>query len=67
MNSAIAPRAANLIADYEAMREQYPSRISLRRMVTSDEVAAMALFLFSPAARNMSGQAIGVDGNVEYL
>jgi NAD(P)-dependent dehydrogenase (short-subunit alcohol dehydrogenase family) len=27
----------------------------------------MALFLCSPAARNVSGQAISVDGNVEYL
>jgi NAD(P)-dependent dehydrogenase (short-subunit alcohol dehydrogenase family) len=27
----------------------------------------MALFLCSPAARNVTGQAISVDGNVEYL
>ncbi len=31
------------------------------------DVAAMALFLCSPAARNLSGQAISVDGNLEYL
>jgi NAD(P)-dependent dehydrogenase (short-subunit alcohol dehydrogenase family) len=30
-------------------------------------VAALALFLCSPAARNMTGQAISIDGNVEYL
>ena len=49
------------------MREQYLARISLRRMVTPEDVAAMALFLCSPAARNLSGQAISVDGNLEYL
>ena len=51
----------------EEMREQYIDKISLRRMTTAEDVAAMALFLCSPAARNVSGQAISVDGNVEYL
>ncbi|RYH97675.1 MAG: SDR family oxidoreductase, partial [Acetobacteraceae bacterium] len=46
---------------------EYLRKISLRRMVTLDDVAAMALFLSSPAARNVTGQAISVDGNVEYL
>jgi NAD(P)-dependent dehydrogenase (short-subunit alcohol dehydrogenase family) len=36
-------------------------------MVTVDDIAAMALFLGSRAARNVTGQAISVDGNVEYL
>jgi hypothetical protein len=27
----------------------------------------LTLFLASPAGRNISGQAISVDGNVEYL
>jgi NAD(P)-dependent dehydrogenase (short-subunit alcohol dehydrogenase family) len=36
-------------------------------MVSADDVAAMALFLCSPAARNLSGQVISVDGNLEYL
>jgi NAD(P)-dependent dehydrogenase (short-subunit alcohol dehydrogenase family) len=50
-----------------AMREKYLKKISLRRMVTADDVALTCLFLCSPAGRNISGQAIGVDGNVEYL
>lgn len=40
---------------------------SLRRLVTAQDVAAMTLFLCSPAARNISGQAVSVDANVEYL
>jgi NAD(P)-dependent dehydrogenase (short-subunit alcohol dehydrogenase family) len=36
-------------------------------MVTVDDIAAMTLFLASPAGRNISGQAISIDGNTEYL
>ena len=67
MNGVIAARGANLSLSFDAMQEQYLSRSSLRRMVTCDDVAAMALFLCSPAARNVSGQAISVDGNFEYF
>lgn len=67
MNGVIADRAATAGISAEAMRELYLQKISLRRMVSADDVAAMALFLCSPAARNVTGQAISVDGNVEYL
>jgi NAD(P)-dependent dehydrogenase (short-subunit alcohol dehydrogenase family) len=67
MNSVIGARAATAGVSVEAMRAEYLQKISLRRMVTLDDVAAMALFLCSPAARNVSGQAISVDGNMEYL
>jgi len=67
MQGVIAARAASLGISEDAMREQYLQKISLRRMVTADDVAAMTLFLCSPAARNLSGQVISVDGNLEYL
>ncbi|RYY95344.1 MAG: SDR family oxidoreductase [Comamonadaceae bacterium] len=67
MSGVIAARAAALGIGPDAMREEYLRKISLRRMVTADDVAAMALYLCSPAARNVTGQAISVDGNVEYL
>jgi NAD(P)-dependent dehydrogenase (short-subunit alcohol dehydrogenase family) len=67
IDKVIAARAQQLGLPEEAMREQYVSKISLRRMTTAEDVAVMALFLCSPAARNVSGQAISVDGNVEYL
>jgi NAD(P)-dependent dehydrogenase (short-subunit alcohol dehydrogenase family) len=67
MNSVIAARAKTVGVDFETMRQEYLNKISLRRMVTVDDVAAMALFLCSPAARNVTGQVISVDGNVEYL
>ena len=67
MDGVIRARAAAAGVSPGEMRGQYLSKISLRRMVTADDVAALALFLCSPAARNISGQAVSVDGNLEYL
>jgi NAD(P)-dependent dehydrogenase (short-subunit alcohol dehydrogenase family) len=67
MRGVIAARAAAAGVSVEAMGQQYLNKISLRRMVSPDDIAALALFLCSPAARNLSGQAISVDGNLEYL
>jgi NAD(P)-dependent dehydrogenase (short-subunit alcohol dehydrogenase family) len=67
MNRVIQARADALGIPFEEMKEEYLQKISLRRMVTADDVAATILFLCSPGGRNISGQAISVDGNVEYL
>jgi NAD(P)-dependent dehydrogenase (short-subunit alcohol dehydrogenase family) len=67
MEGVIKARAFATGVDAAAMKQEYLQKISLRRMVTADDVAAMALFLSAPAARNLTGQAISVDGNVEYL
>jgi NAD(P)-dependent dehydrogenase (short-subunit alcohol dehydrogenase family) len=67
MNRVISARAEALGISFDAMRDEYLKKISLRRMVTVDDIAAMTLFLASPAGRNISGQAIGIDGNLEYL
>jgi NAD(P)-dependent dehydrogenase (short-subunit alcohol dehydrogenase family) len=67
MSGVIAARATTLGIGTDEVRRQYLDKISLRRMVSPDDVAALALFLCSPAARNMTGQAISIDGNVEYL
>ena len=67
MDGVISARAKIENVSEDAMRERYLKKISLRRMVTADDVALMCLFLCSPAGWNIAGQAIGVDGNVEYL
>ena len=67
MDGVIADRAGVLGISFEDMREDYLGRISLRRMVEAEDVANLALFLSSDLARNITGQAISVDGNVEYL
>jgi NAD(P)-dependent dehydrogenase (short-subunit alcohol dehydrogenase family) len=67
MDRVIAARAESLGVTADAMRDEYLGKISLRRMVTVQDISATALFLASPAARNITGQSISVDGNVEYL
>jgi NAD(P)-dependent dehydrogenase (short-subunit alcohol dehydrogenase family) len=67
MDRVIAARAASTGVTFDAMKDEYLRKISLRRMVTVDDIAAMTLFLASPAGQHISGQAISVDGNVEYL
>jgi NAD(P)-dependent dehydrogenase (short-subunit alcohol dehydrogenase family) len=67
MDTVIRARAQQVQIDESSMREQYLGKISLRRMVTAEDVAAAALFLCSPAARNITGQTISIDGNVESL
>lgn len=67
MDGVIADRAEALGISFDEMKKDYLSRISLRRMVDAEDVANLALFLTSSLARNISGQAISVDGNTEYL
>nr|WP_227754260.1 SDR family oxidoreductase [Stagnihabitans tardus] len=46
----------------EAVRQGYASGTALKRLSDPEDVAAMAVFLASPAARMVSGQALAVDG-----
>jgi NAD(P)-dependent dehydrogenase (short-subunit alcohol dehydrogenase family) len=63
----ISDRARQMGVSFDEMKEEYLNKISLRRMVSQQDVANMALFLCSPAGRNISGQALSVCGNVETL
>jgi len=67
MEGVIRDRAAQLSISETEMEKRYLERISLRRMVSPRDVAATVAFLLSDAGRNISGQSIGVDGNVETL
>ncbi len=49
------------------MEKAYLDRVSMRRMVSASDIAATIAYLLSPAGRNVSGQSLGVDGNVETL
>jgi NAD(P)-dependent dehydrogenase (short-subunit alcohol dehydrogenase family) len=67
MDGVIRARAAQMGVSQEAMTQTYLERVSLRRMVTAQDVAATVLFLVSASGSNISGQSIGVCGNVESL
>lgn len=67
IDRVISARAETLGITQEEMERRYLERVSLRRMVTAEDVAHMVLFLVSPLGRNVSGQSLGVCGNVETL
>ncbi|WP_312869946.1 SDR family oxidoreductase [Jiella pacifica] len=67
MDRVITAKAEASGRTFAEVEEEYVSSISLRRMVEPDDVALTVLFLSSPAGANISGQAIGVCANVEYL
>ncbi|KUF09973.1 SDR family oxidoreductase [Pseudoponticoccus marisrubri] len=67
IDRVIQARADQVGVSFEEMREQYLAKVSLRRMVTAEDIAATCLFLASPGGANISGQALSVCGNVETL
>ena len=67
MERVIRDRAEATGVSYDTMQDEYLKNISLRRMVSLDDVAATVAFLISDAGANLSGQSLAVDGNVETL
>jgi NAD(P)-dependent dehydrogenase (short-subunit alcohol dehydrogenase family) len=67
MEGVIRARAEQVGIAYEEMEKQYLARVSLRHMVSPHDIASMVAFLLSDAGANVSGQSLGVDGNVETL
>ena len=67
IESVIAARAAQLGVSHAEMERRYLENVSLRRMVTADDCAATCAFLLSRAGSAISGQSIGVCGNVETI
>jgi len=60
-------KAESVGISYEALQERAFQRISLRRGVTAEDIAALIVFLVSDAGKNISGQAIPVDGDQTSL
>ena len=51
----------------EAMEQEILNRVSLRKYVSSSDIAQTAVFLCCEGGRNISGQAISICGNVEAM
>lgn len=67
IEQVIAARAESVGVTHEEMTDEYINKISLRKMVTAQDVANQALFLCSSLGAGISGQPISICGNVEYL
>jgi NAD(P)-dependent dehydrogenase (short-subunit alcohol dehydrogenase family) len=63
----IGAKAAALGVSYEEFQSQLLSAVSLHKMVSPQDIANMGLFLATPAGASISGQAISVCGNAEYM
>jgi NAD(P)-dependent dehydrogenase (short-subunit alcohol dehydrogenase family) len=62
-----AAKAAALQITQEEMEQRMVENVSMRCMVTADDIANLILFLCSEAGRRISGQSLSVDGNLEVL
>ena len=60
-------RAEGMGISYEEMRAQLLEKSSLKSTVSEEEIASMCLYLNSEMGQNITGQAISICANVEYL
>jgi NAD(P)-dependent dehydrogenase (short-subunit alcohol dehydrogenase family) len=66
-NRVLQARAQVEGITFEEAKRQRLQSVSLRSMVSADDIAELVLFLCSSAGRMISGQSISVCGNVETL
>ena len=67
IDRVIQAKADALGVGFEEMKQRLLKTVSLRRMVTADDVAEMALFVCSTAGANITGQALSVCGDHQVL
>jgi NAD(P)-dependent dehydrogenase (short-subunit alcohol dehydrogenase family) len=67
IEQVIAARARQANVSHEDMKARYLSNVSLKRMTSPYDIAAMVAFLVSDAGFNISGQALSVDASMENL
>ena len=63
----IQAKAASTGVAVEDLERIYTHQASLCRMVDPQDIARMALFLAGSGGRNVSGQALAVDGDTQAL
>jgi NAD(P)-dependent dehydrogenase (short-subunit alcohol dehydrogenase family) len=60
-------RAEGLGITFEEAEQRFFDQVSMRRKVTYEDIAGTVAFLCSDLARNISGQSIGVCGDIQYM
>jgi NAD(P)-dependent dehydrogenase (short-subunit alcohol dehydrogenase family) len=67
IDRVVAARAQARSVPIDVQRDDLLRTVSMRSFVTAEEVANVALFLATDAGRHISGQAIPVCGDIQYL
>lgn len=67
MKSVIAEKARLSGISPEEQEAKYLALASIKKFVSPEEVADLIVFLSSERARSISGQAIGIDGDLQAL
>ena len=67
IDSVFANKAAARGVSMETVRDEALAKTSLGKLIAPEDIARMIVFLASPAGANISGQAIGVDADVQSL
>ena len=67
INRVIDAKARAQNVSFDDMYQEYVRTASMRRLIPPQQIANMILYLCTEAGALVSGQVIGVDGNVEYL
>ena len=67
IDSVFANKAAARGVPMETVRDEALAKTSMGRLIAPVDIARMIVFLASPAGANISGQAIGVDADVQSL
>lgn len=66
MRGIIANKAGERGCSPEELKQEYLRFISMRTAISPEEIAATVAFLCSSDARHITGQLLGVDGNIEW-
>lgn len=67
MKEVIAEKARLAGISPQEQADRYLALASIKKFVTPEEVADLIVFLSSERARSISGQAIGIDGDLQAL
>ncbi|MDH3671342.1 MAG: SDR family oxidoreductase [Gammaproteobacteria bacterium] len=67
MQSVLKERAVHSGISYEMAREQEIENVSMKRLIEPNEIADLIFFITSEKGRSISGQSIGICGNLEVL